>query len=90
MVDGDPKPGVDLVKKFTKIYPLVRSRQCRRAMKFVNVSGKPFNTVAPADYPFWELLNQVVQEEPSESLDPVRAWLLCLDRHPEGQAVCPR
>jgi hypothetical protein len=36
------------------------------------MSGKPFNTVAPADYRFWELLNQVVQEEPSESLDQIR------------------
>ncbi len=36
------------------------------------MSGKPFNTVAPADYAFWELLNQVVQEEPSESLDQIR------------------
>ncbi len=41
-------------------------------MNFVNVSGKDFCTVAPADYAFWELLNQVVQEEPSESLDPIR------------------
>jgi len=41
-------------------------------MNFVNVSGKDFCTVAPADYPFWELLDQVVQEEPSESLDPIR------------------
>ena len=40
-------------------------------MNFVDVSGKPFNTVAPADYAFWELLNQVVQEEPTESLDPI-------------------
>jgi len=36
------------------------------------MSGKPFNTVAPADYRFWELLNQVVQEEPSDSLDQIR------------------
>jgi len=34
--------------------------------------GKPFNTDAPADYAFWELLNQVVQEEPSASLDQIR------------------
>lgn len=26
----------------------------------------------PADYAFWELLNQVVQEEPTESLDQIR------------------
>lgn len=71
LVDGDPKPGVDLVKKFTKIYPLSQADN-PPPMKFVNLSGKSFNTVAPADYAFWELLNQVVQEEPSDSLDPVR------------------
>ncbi|MDD1738959.1 MAG: hypothetical protein LUQ02_05295, partial [Methanothrix sp.] len=42
------------------------------AMKFVNVSGRDFCTVAPGDYAFWELLNQAVQEEPAESLDPIR------------------
>ena len=69
LVNGDPKPGVDLVKKFTKIYPLGSNPT---PMKFVDISGKPFNTVAPADYRFWELLNQVVQEEPSDSLDQIR------------------
>jgi hypothetical protein len=32
---------------------------------------QPFNTVGPAGYRFWELLDQVVQEEPSDSLDEV-------------------
>lgn len=71
VVDGDPKPGVDLVKKFTKVYPLGKQASAT-PMKFINVSGKVFNTVAPSDYRFWELLNEVVQAEPSESLDPVR------------------
>jgi hypothetical protein len=71
LVDGDPKPGVDLVKKFTRVYPLSQAAN-PPPMKFVDLSDKPFNTVAPANYAFWELLNQVVQEEPSESLDPVR------------------
>ncbi len=71
VVDGDPKPGVDLVKKHTKVYRLADAAN-PPAMKFVNVSGKAFCTVAPADYAFWELLNQVVQEEPSESLDQIR------------------
>ena len=57
------------MKKFTKIYPLGSNPT---PMKFVDMSGKPFNTVAPADYRFWELLNQVVQEEPSDSLDQIR------------------
>jgi len=71
LVNGDPKPGVDLVKKFTKVYPPSQAANPPQ-MKFVDMSGKPFNTVAPADYRFWELLNQVVQEEPTESLDQIR------------------
>jgi hypothetical protein len=71
LVKGDPKPGVELVTKNTKIYPLSNANN-PPALNFVNMSGKPFNTVAPADYRFWELLNQVVQEEPSESLDQIR------------------
>ncbi|MGZ8220422.1 MAG: DUF1254 domain-containing protein [Methylobacter sp.] len=71
VVNGDTKPGVDLVKNHTRVYRLA-DKANPPAMKFVNVSGKDFGTVAPADYAFWELLNQVVQEEPSESLDPIR------------------
>jgi hypothetical protein len=69
LVNGDPKPGVDMVKKFTKIYPLSQAKK-PPTPKFVNVSNKAFNTVAPADYTFWEALNQVVQEEPTDSIDP--------------------
>jgi hypothetical protein len=71
LVDGDPKPGVALVKKFTKIYPLGETGN-KTALTFVDMSGKPFNMVNPADYRYWELLNQVVQEEPSDSLDQIR------------------
>jgi hypothetical protein len=39
---------------------------------YVDVSGKPFNIINPAGFEFWELLNQVVQEEPPESLDQIR------------------
>ena len=72
LVNGDPRPGVDLVRKFTKIYPLSQAGKTPQPLNFVNLSGKPFNTVAPADYTFWELLNQVVQEEPGASLDQIR------------------
>ena len=67
--NGDPKPGVDRVKKYTKIYPLAQAGNPPK-LNFVDVSGRDFNTVGPADYPFWEYLNQVVQEEPTESVDP--------------------
>ncbi|MFZ5451573.1 MAG: DUF1254 domain-containing protein [Thermodesulfobacteriota bacterium] len=72
LVHGDPKPGVDLVKKFTKLYPLSDAAKAHPALKFVDMSGKPFNTVYPADYRFWELINEIVQEEPEDSLDEIR------------------
>ncbi len=70
LVNGDPKPGVDMVKKFTRIYPLSRAGN-PPTLHFVNVSGRDFCTDAPADYRFWEYLNQVVQEEPADSVDEV-------------------
>ena len=75
LVNGDPKPGIDLVRKFTKIYPLSAVGKPAPELKYVNLSQQPFNTVGPADYRFWELLNQVVQEEPADSLDQVTLGL---------------
>jgi len=69
LVKGDPKPGVDAVKKFTKIYPLGQASSPPQ-LQFVNMSGKPFNMVGPDDFRFWEMLNQVVQEEPINEIDP--------------------
>ncbi|HUC18937.1 MAG TPA: DUF1254 domain-containing protein [Acetobacteraceae bacterium] len=68
LVDGDPKPGVDAVKKFTRIYPLSQAASPPEP-NFVDMSGKPLNMIAPADYRFWESLNQVVQEEPTDTVD---------------------
>jgi len=71
-VDADNWNGaVDHVRKFVKVYSPSQAAS-PPPVKVEDMSGKPFNTVAPADYKFWELLNQVVQEEPSESLDQVR------------------
>ena len=68
LVNGDPKPGVDAIKKLTKIYPFGQAAHPPK-LDFVDMSGKPFNLVPPADYRFWELLNRVVQEEPTDSVD---------------------
>jgi hypothetical protein len=69
-VNGDFKPAIENIKKLARVYPLSKAAN-PQANTFVNVSGKAFSTLAPADYKFWEYLNEVVQGEPSESLDPV-------------------
>ena len=68
LVNGDPKPGVDDIKKTMKIYRLADAPNPPK-LNFVNMSGKPFNMVGPADYRFWELLNNVVQNESTDSVD---------------------
>ena len=74
VVDGSTKPGVELVKKHLKIYQLADAAN-PPAMKFVNASGKPSNFVAPGDYQFWEMLNEVIQKEPANAADPTAMGL---------------
>ena len=74
LVDGSPKPGVESVKKNLKIYQLSDAAN-PPAIKFANASGVPANFVAPGDYSFWALLNQVIQEEPSTGSDPTTLGL---------------
>jgi hypothetical protein len=74
LVDGSPKPGVESVKKTYKVYPLADAAN-PPPMKFVNLSGVPATFVAPGDYSFWSLLNEVIQEEPAEGSDPTTLGL---------------
>lgn len=74
LVNGSPKPGVESVKKNLKIYQLADAAN-PPAIKFANASGVPANFVAPGDYSFWTLLNQVIQEEPSAGSDPTTLGL---------------
>jgi hypothetical protein len=44
--------------------------------RFVEASGKSFNTIYPNDFSYWELVNETVQEEPPEAGDPELLGLL--------------
>jgi len=87
LVDNDPKPAVDLIKKHIKIYPYTPGgvgtsiatalegtvRLAHDAeippTKFVEASGKAFNTIPPSDYGFFAMINENVQQEPATSYD---------------------
>ncbi len=88
LVDGSPKPGVESVKKTLKIYRLADAVNPPE-MKFVNASGIPSNFVFPGDYAFWELLNQVIQEEPSEGSDPTTLGLFASIGIEKGKPFSP-
>ena len=74
LVDGSTKPGVEAVKKDLKIYRLSEADN-PPDMKFVNASGVASNFVPPTDFSFWKLLNEVIQEEPSDGSDPTTLGL---------------
>jgi len=51
-----------------KIYPLSKKDDFK-PMELISISGKAFNTIHTNDFTFYEHLNEVIQEEPYESLD---------------------
>ncbi len=65
---GDSRPAIARVKAMLKIYRLGHAAG-PPPMRFPNASGVYANFVNRADFGYWKLLNQVVQEEPSDSLD---------------------
>jgi hypothetical protein len=85
---SDPKPVVETIRKYTKVYPyeeggvgtpiaefLAGKAKLGRVAPppstvFHEGSDKVMNTVPPNDWSFYEMLNEVVQEEPATSLDP--------------------
>jgi len=87
LVNDDPKPAVDNIRKNLKLYPYtagaagtsiataleggVRLEQNPPIpeTKFVEASGKPFNTIPPSDFGFFEMINENVQQEPATSYD---------------------
>ncbi len=69
LVNGDPAPAVESFHQTMRTYPLSEATSPHPA-KFVNLSGKAFNTIGANDYSFYEEVNQVVQEEPADSESP--------------------
>jgi hypothetical protein len=57
--------------------------------KFSNVSGVPHNTIHANNFHFYEEVNEIVQEEPAEALDPETLGLLATIGIEKGKPVAP-
>jgi len=86
--NGSTKTAVANTKKFAKIYPLASAKN-PPPMKFINVSGKEFNTIHANDFHFYEEVNQLVQEEPSSAMDPETLGLLASIGIVKGRPFAP-
>ena len=65
------KEATDRIKNNLKVYPLAKLDKPPK-MEFINMSGlADYQTIPPNDFSFYESLNNLIQEEPIEFLDPV-------------------
>jgi hypothetical protein len=69
LVKSRPEAAVRLFKQGLKIYPLKTAGQ-PPAMQFIDFSRQPSNTVFPADAGYFSMLNEVIQYEPVNVIDP--------------------
>lgn len=67
--DGSTKSAVEATKKYARIYSL-KDAGNPPPMRFINVSGKHFNTIGANTYKFYEDINHIVQYEPNEAFSP--------------------
>jgi hypothetical protein len=88
LVNGDPEPAVENFKKHLRIYPLAKAAN-PPTTKFFNASGNAHNTIHANDYRFYEEVNQIVQEEPTEAIDPETLGLLASIGIEKGKPFAP-
>jgi len=88
LVNGDPRPAVENTRRFAKVYPLAQAAN-PPAMKFVDVSGVPFNTIHANDFSFFEEIDHLVQEEPAAALNPETLGLLAAIGIEKGKPFAP-
>ncbi len=68
-------PALKNIKDHLKVYPLKLAGK-PPATEFVNITGKSYNTVAPSDYSYFEVLNKIIQKEPIDALGSESRGLL--------------
>ncbi len=66
---ADVKKSADNVKNNLRVYPLAKKDDPPKT-EFVNMSGKYYNTIPPNDFSFFERLDEVIQNEPIDFIDP--------------------
>ena len=87
-VNGDVTKGIADTKKTYRAYPL-KSTANPSAMNFVNISGKYISTIHSNDFTFFEEVNNVIQEEPMDAVDPETRGLLAAIGIRKGKPFAP-
>jgi hypothetical protein len=76
------------VKDNLRIYPLAK-KDNPPTMEFISGSGKAFNTIHANNHTFYEHLNEVIQKEPLDMLDPETRGLFASIGIEKGKPFAP-
>lgn len=89
--DGDLAGSVARAKAGTNVYALKAMTENGPTPKaaFVDVSGLKFNTISANDDHFYDELNQVIQTEPADFLDPDQVGLFASIGISKGRPFAP-
>jgi hypothetical protein len=88
LVNGDPRPAVENIKQHLRIYPLSKADN-PPVLTFANGSGRSFSTIHSSDFTYFAEVNDVVQEEPAEAIDPETLGLLAAIGIEKGKPFAP-
>lgn len=107
LVDNDPAPAVENIKRSMRIYPYrpgAFGSSIAQALdgtvriagepeipetRFIEASGRSFNTIPPSDLGFFELIDENVQSQPATSYDVELAGQLAAIGIVHGKAFEP-
>ncbi|MDG2206339.1 MAG: DUF1254 domain-containing protein [Pirellulales bacterium] len=73
--DGKPDAASKNFREGLKVYPL-KAKENPPKMEFMEASEVPFNTIHANNYKFFEEINNVIQKEPIDFIDPELRGLL--------------
>ena len=76
------------VEENLRIYPLSKKNNPPK-LELISGSGKSFNTIHANDYSFYEHLNEVIQKEPLDMLDPETRGLFASIGIEKGKPFTP-
>lgn len=86
--NGDVEAAAKLITDNVKVYPLSKFANPPK-MKFISASGKSFNTIHANNAEFYHHLDEVIQYEPLEMLDPETRGLFASIGIEKGEKFAP-
>src|SRR5580700_8969184 len=87
-IDKGLEAGAANMTSGIKIYPLKDAAQ-PAPTTFTNLSGKSFNTLFPNTLEYYEHLNQIIQDEPLDAIDPVQRGTIATIGIVKGKPFAP-